>query len=44
MSGTELSAEDEQKLKDALNGLKELQNQKGNYTRPNGIPSPTDGM
>ncbi|MDD2745330.1 MAG: hypothetical protein PHU93_02220 [Candidatus Gracilibacteria bacterium] len=44
MSGTGLSTEDEQKLKGALNGLKELQNQKGDYTRPNGIPSTTDGM
>lgn len=44
MSGTGLSTEDEQKLKGALNWLKELQNQKGDYTRPNGIPSTTDGM
>lgn len=43
LEGKGLSKEDEQKLRESLNSIKELQNQKGNYTRPRGI-EPTDGM
>lgn len=43
LEGMGLSAEDEQKLRETLNSIKELQNQKGDYTRPRGI-EPSDGM
>lgn len=43
LEGMGLSTEDEQKLRETLNSIKELQNQKGDYTRPRGI-EPSDGM
>lgn len=43
LEGMGLSTEDEQKLRETLNAIKELQNQKGDYTRPRGI-EPSDGM
>ncbi len=43
-SNSGLSSQDEKTLKNSLEFLKELQNQKGQFTRPKWVPDKNDGM